>query len=130
LLKLNCFAELRLPYRRPSLFAVFLSAVSLIRGQWKYTKIQNSRTFPRLFAIFYSFWQWIQLKIPIFGMYSAPSLFAVSEFAVFRRNVSTANYEGRLYSFVATFYFCHFKAYVRASIFWSSFCDKNFKSIL
>jgi hypothetical protein len=49
-----------------SLFAVVLSAVSLIRCQWKYTKIRNSRTFPRLFAIFDSFWHRIQSKIPSF----------------------------------------------------------------
>ncbi len=75
----------------PSLFAFFLSAVSLIRDQRKYTKIRNSRTFPCLFAIFDSIWYQIWLLKGILGPYSAPSLFAVSEFAVFWQNVSTAN---------------------------------------
>jgi hypothetical protein len=38
-----------------------------------------------------------KLYITILGPYSTPSLFAVSEFAVFCQNTSTANYEGRLY---------------------------------
>ena len=39
-------------YRWPSLFANFLSAVSLIRGPGKHTKIQYLRSLPRLFAFF------------------------------------------------------------------------------
>ncbi len=78
-------------------FTIFISAVSLIRDQRMYTKIQNSRTFSRLFAILESIRYKIQLYITIFGPYSTPSLFAVSELAVFCQNVSTANYEGHLY---------------------------------
>jgi len=46
-------------YRRPSLFTDFLSAVSLIRGPEKYTKIHYSLSFPRLFTII---WRNLALK--------------------------------------------------------------------
>ncbi len=42
--------------------------------------------------LFNSFWHRIKIKIPIFSLCSTASLFAV-----FYQNVSTANYEGRLY---------------------------------
>ncbi len=71
----------------------FICSFAYLRSK-KYTKIQNSRTFPRLHAISESIRYQIQLCIAIFRPYSTPSFFAI-----FCQNVSTANYEGCLYLF-------------------------------
>jgi hypothetical protein len=89
--------HIRTQYRWPSQFADFLYANLLIRDLLKYTKIQYLRYIPSLIRDFW--WNFAQywVKRGRFWSYSAPSKFAVSIFAVFEQNKSTANYKGRLY---------------------------------